>query len=163
ALVTKAKLSLVKPQAHRAMLIIFLTNIQVLPEIVKKVLPFNPESFESYDDHTLKLAVQFMPQMLSQMGLAKATRLGFSFLPEVGMALTGGVPNLVLMAEFSEDTAQQALEHAVNARKAIAKLNLPHVSMRIAKNERAAEKYWVVRRESFALLRKNLKGLYASP
>src|SRR5581483_4781329 len=102
-------------------------------------------------------------QMLSQMGLAKATRLGFSFLPEVGMALTGGVPKLVLMAEFSEDTAQQALEHAVNARKAIAKLNLPHVSMRIAKNERAAEKYWVVRRESFALLRKNLKGLYASP
>jgi FAD/FMN-containing dehydrogenase len=33
----------------------------------------------------------------------------------------------------------------------------------VAKNEQAAEKYWIVRRESFALLRKNLKGLYASP
>lgn len=163
ALVTKAKLSLVKPQAHRAMLIIFLTDLIVLPQIVKKVLPFNPESFESYDDHTLKLAVQFMPQMLSQMGLARATRLGISFLPEVGMALTGGVPKLVLMAEFSEDTAAQALEHATNAKAAVASLKLPHVSMRIAKNEQAAEKYWIVRRESFALLRKNLKGLYASP
>jgi FAD/FMN-containing dehydrogenase len=160
ALVTKAKLSLVKPQAHRAMLIVFLTNLDVLPQVVKKVLPFNPESFESYDDHTLKLAVQFMPQMLSQMGLVRASRLGISFLPEVGMALTGGVPKLVLMAEFSEDTAEQALKRAQDARASLASLKLP---TRVAKNEQAAEKYWIVRRESFALLRKNLKGLYASP
>ena len=160
ALVTRAKLALVKPQEHRAMLIVFLTNIDVLPQVVKKVLPFNPESFESYDDHTLKLAVQFMPQMLSQMGLVRAARLGVSFLPEVGMALTGGIPKLVLMAEFSEDTAAQALKRAQDARASLAALKLP---TRIAKNEQAAEKYWIVRRESFALLRKNLKGLYASP
>ncbi|HEV7121341.1 MAG TPA: FAD-binding oxidoreductase [Candidatus Paceibacterota bacterium] len=160
ALVTRAKLALVKPQAHRAMLIIFLSNIDALPQVVKKVLPFNPESFESYDDHTLKLAVQFMPQMLSQMGLMRATRLGISFLPEVGMAMTGGIPKLILMAEFSDGTAERALKRAQDARAALASMKLP---TRIAKNEQAAEKYWIVRRESFALLRKNLKGLYASP
>lgn len=160
ALVTKAKLSLVKPQEHRAMLVIFLSDLDVLPEIVNKVLPFNPESFESYDDHTLKLAVRFMPQMLMQMGLVRAARLGISFLPEVGLVLKGGVPKLVLMAEFSEDTAAVALERAEQAKAAIASLKLP---MHIARNERAAEKYWIVRRESFALLRKNLRGLYASP
>jgi FAD/FMN-containing dehydrogenase len=160
ALVTSARLSLVKPQAHRAMLIVFLTDPDVLPEIVKHVLPFNPESFESYDDHTLKLAIQFMPQMLSQMGLMQASRLGISFLPEVAMVLRGGVPKLVLMAEFSEDTAEAALKCAKDARASLASLKLP---TRIAKNEQAAEKYWIVRRESFALLRKNLKGLYASP
>jgi len=160
AFVTKAKLTLVKPQAHRAMLIVFLTNLDVLPQVVKKVSPFNPESFESYDDHTLKLAVQFMPQMLSQMGLIRAAHLGLSFLPEVGMALTGGIPKLILMAEFSEDTATMALQRAHDARAALASMKLP---TRIAKNEQAAEKYWIVRRESFSLLRKNLKGLYASP
>jgi len=160
ALVTKAKLSLVKPQEHRAMLIVFLSDLEVLPQVVKKVLPFNPESFESYDDHTLKLAVQFMPQMLSQMGIFRAARLGMSFLPEVGMVLRGGVPKLVLMAEFSEDTADYALKRAQDARAAVSSLKLP---TSIAKNERGAEKYWIVRRESFALLRKNLKGLYASP
>jgi FAD/FMN-containing dehydrogenase len=87
-------------------------------------------------------------------------RLGVSFLPEVGLVLQGGVPKLVLMAEFAEDTAKEALRKANEARNALADLKLP---MRIAKNEQAAEKYWIVRRESFALLRKNLKGLYAAP
>lgn len=160
ALVTSTKLSLVKPQEHRSMLIVFLSDLDILPEIVKRVLPFNPESFESYDDHTLKLAIQFMPQMLAQMGLARGIRLGASFLPEVGMVLRGGVPKLVLMAEFSEDTATVALQRATEAQQTLASLKLP---TRIAKDERGAEKYWIVRRESFSLLRKNLKGLYASP
>ncbi|KND47504.1 MAG: oxygen-dependent FAD-containing oxidoreductase [Parcubacteria bacterium C7867-004] len=160
ALTTKFKLRLVREQGYRAMLIVFLSDINVLPEIVRKVLPYNPESFESYDDNTFKLAIKFLPQMLSQMGLARATRLGFSFLPELGLAIRGGVPKLVLMAEFSEDTHQEALFKAGQARAALAPLGLP---MRIARDERAAEKYWIVRRESFALLRKNSHGLYAAP
>ncbi len=160
ALVTKTKLRLVKPQPYRSMLVIFLKDLNNLPEIVERVLKSNPESFESYDDHTLQLAVRFLPQMLLQMGYKRAVRLGFSFLPEVGMALRGGVPKLVLMAEFSEDTHAEALRRAKEAQTALADLNLV---TRVAKNEMAAEKYWVVRRESFALLRKNLSGLYASP
>ena len=160
ALTTSMTLSLVKPKEHRAMLVIFLSDIKVLPEIVHRVIKHNPESFESYDDHTFNLAIRFLPQMLSQMGLFRATRLGISFLPEVGLVLQGGVPKLVLMAEFSDDTAEEALRRAKEAEAALADLKLP---TRIAKNERAAEKYWVVRRESFALLRKNLSGLYASP
>ncbi|MBP9816846.1 MAG: FAD-binding oxidoreductase [Candidatus Pacebacteria bacterium] len=160
ALMTKAKLSLVKPQDHRSMLVVFLSDMNVLPEVVKRVLTYNPESFESYDDHTFKLAVQFLPQMLSQMGLARAVRLGFSFLPEVGLVLKGGVPKLVLMAEFSEDTHDAALKAAKDAQESLKDLKLP---TRINVDERASEKYWIVRRESFSLLRKNLKGLYASP
>ena len=160
ALTTKMTLSLVHEQAYRSMLIIFLSDIKLLPEIVHKVLPFNPESFESYDDNTFKLAIRFLPQMLSQMGLLRATRLGLAFLPELGMILRGGVPKLVLMAEFSEDTHTKALLAAGKARAALLPLELP---MRIARDERAAEKYWIVRRESFALLRKNSHGLYAAP
>ncbi|MBY0111129.1 FAD-binding oxidoreductase [Patescibacteria group bacterium] len=160
ALFTSAKLKLVKPEPHRSMLVIFLSDLEILPEIVKRVLKFNPESFESYDDHTFKLAVQFLPQMLSQMGLGRAMRLGLAFLPEVGLVLKGGVPKLVLMAEFSELTHEAALKAAQDARAALKDLKL---QTRINVNEEASEKYWIVRRESFALLRKNLKGLYASP
>ncbi len=160
ALTTKMKLSLVRPQPYRSMLIILLSDIKTLPEIVHRILPFNPESFESYDDHTFTLAIKFLPQMLSQMGVFRAIRLGFSFLPEVGLVAQGGVPKLVLMAEFSEDTHEAALAQAKKAEAALKDLQLP---TRIAKNEAAAEKYWIVRRESFALLRKNLHGLYASP
>jgi FAD/FMN-containing dehydrogenase len=142
------------------MLVIFLKDLAILPDIVHRVLPFNPESFESYDDQTFKLAVKFMPQMLSQMGLTRATRLGISFLPEVAMAIAGGVPKLVLMAEFSASSAEAAQKHAEDAQKAVADLHLP---TSVKKNEKESEKYWIVRRESFALLRKNVHGLYASP
>ncbi|HYF29116.1 MAG TPA: FAD-binding oxidoreductase [Candidatus Paceibacterota bacterium] len=160
ALTTKMKLRLVREQGYRSMLVIFLKDIDHLPEIVHKVLPYNPESFESYDDQTFGLAVRFLPQMLSQMGLGRAIRLGLSFLPEVGMAMRGGVPKLILMAEFSEDSREEALKKAREAEAAIKHLKL---QTSIKKNEQAAEKYWVVRRESFALLRKNSHGLYASP
>ena len=160
ALTTKMKLSLVREQGYRSMLIIFLDDMKVLPDVVRKVLPFNPESFESYDDHTFELAMKFLPQMLSQMGLVEAVKLGLSFIPELGLVMKGGVPKLVLMAEFSEDTHQEALFKAGAAKAALLPMNLP---MRIARDEKAAAKYWKVRRESFALLRKNAKGLYAAP
>lgn len=160
ALTTRMRLRLVKEQGFRSMLVIFLDDIALLPEIVRKVLPFNPESFESYDDHTFELAVKFLPQMLAQMGIFEAAKLGVSFLPEVGMALRGGVPKLVLMAEFSEDTHREALVKAEAARAALMPLELV---MSVKRDERGAAKYWKVRRESFALLRKNAKGLYAAP
>ncbi len=159
-LTTRMKLRLVKNQGHRAMLVVFLSDLAVLPDIVHKVLPFNPESFESYDDQTFTLAIKFLPQMLAQMGFAQAVRLGISFLPEVGMVLRGGVPKLVLMAEFSEDTAEQAVFAATKAQAALKPLNL---ETRVMRTERDSEKYWKVRRESFSLLRKNVHGLYAAP
>lgn len=160
ALTTRMKLSLIKEQPYRSMLIMFLNDIDHLPEVVQRVLPFNPESFESYDEHTFKLAIRFLPQMLAQMGVIGAARLGLSFLPELGMVLRGGVPKLVLMAEFSEDTHKEALFQAVKAQAALADMG---IATRIARDEQAAAKYWKVRRESFALLRKNAKGLYAAP
>jgi len=160
ALTTKMQLKLVKQQGNRSMLVIFLKDINVLPEIVRRVLPFNPESFESYDDQTFKLAIKFMPQMLGQMGLGRATRLGISFIPEMLMAARGGLPTLVLMAEFSEDSHAEALSMAEKAEAALKDM---HLQTSVKKDEKAAEKYWIVRRESFALLRKNVHGLYAAP
>jgi len=160
ALVTKAKLKLVHPQPNRSMLVLFLKDIDNLPEIVRRVLSKNPESFESYDDHTFKLAIKFLPQMLSQMGFRKAVRLAFAFIPELLMVLKGGVPKLVLMAEFSEDSPEIASARATEARESLREFGLP---MKVLARESQSEKYWIVRRESFALLRKNLTGYYAAP
>ena len=160
ALWTKAKLALVKPKEHRAMLVIFLHDLNILPEIVKRVLPMNPESFESFDDHTFTLAVKLIPGMLSQMGWIKAAKLGIDFIPEMEMVLTGGVPKLLLMIEFAEDTIEVADAKAIKTRDSLADLNL---KMKIEKNEKESEKYWIVRRESFNLLRKNVHGLHTAP
>ena len=160
ALWTKATIKLVKIKEHRAMLVIFLTDVNLLPEIVARVLPHNPESFESYDKHTFELAIQFLPAMLAQMGWARAARLGIDFIPEALMVATGGVPEMVLMIEFAEDTIAEADAKAEATRAALTDLSL---QMKIEKNEKESEKYWVVRRESFSLLRKNLHNLYPAP
>lgn len=160
ALWTRAKLALVAPKAHRAMLVVFLYDVAVLPAVVERVLPHRPESFESYDEHTFSLAVRFLPDMLAHMGWAKAARLGIEFIPELAMVATGGVPKMVLMAEFAEDTVKAAdarVRAAKNALKGLA------VHARIEKDERESEKFWIVRRESFNLLRRHTRGLTAAP
>lgn len=160
ALWTKAKLTLVTPKEHRAMLVIFLSDLEILPEVVQRVLKEEPESFESYDDHTLTLAIKLLPDLLKQMGLLKAIRLGMSFIPEALMVATGGVPKLILMAEFAEASHEEALRRAEEAHAALADL---HLQTAVQKDEKASEKYWIVRRESFALLRKNFHGLSTAP
>jgi len=160
ALWTKAKLGLVRPKEHRAMLVVFLHDTAILPEVVKRVLIQKPESFESYDDHTFILAVKLIPELLGQMGFLKAARLGIDFIPEAAMVATGGVPKLLLMAEFAEDTLEEADRKALAAQTALADL---HLQTKIEKNEKESEKYWIVRRESFSLLRKNVHGLSTAP
>jgi FAD/FMN-containing dehydrogenase len=160
AVVTNATLGLVKTKDHRAMLVVFLSDLSKLPEIVRRVMIQKPETFESYDDQTFKLAVRFLPQILGHFGLVAMIKLGIFFIPEAWMALTGGVPKLILMAEFAEDTAVEALAKAHAAQAALHDMQL---STKIARSETESAKYWTIRRESFALLRKNLRGLYAAP
>jgi FAD/FMN-containing dehydrogenase len=160
AIVTKARLKLVKLKKQRAMLVVFLSDIELLPEVVHRILRHNPESFESYDEHTFKFAIRFMPQMLRNMGLFAAAKLGLSFLPEATMMLFGGVPKFILMAEFAEDTLDAAKDRAREARFAIHDLNM---RTKLIFHDAGREKYWKVRRESFNLLRKSLPGLYAAP
>lgn len=160
ALVTKAKIGLARRKEHRAMLVVFLKDLAILPEIVHRVLKLDPESFESYDNHTFQLAIRFLPQILRHMGPLRATELGLSFFPEMLMVLTGGVPKFVLMAEFSEDSEAAARDRVRDARLLLA--DLP-VKTRMAAGRIGPEKYWKIRRESFNLLRKNVPGLYAAP
>lgn len=78
------------------------------------------------------------------------------------MVLTGGIPKLVLMVEFRADTQEEALMRA-QALASEAKQNRLHIGVRVARTERAARKYWVVRHESFNLLRKKIRGLRTAP
>ena len=158
-IVTKATLRLVTPKTHTAMLIIFLKDLRDLPEIVHRVLRFEPQAFESYDDKTFTFAVRFFFQMLKQIGIKKMFALGIAFLPEVRMVAFGGVPKLVLMAEFAEDTLEEAEQKVKKAREGLK--SLP-VSTRSAHAGIQSEKYWIIRRESFNLLRKSVQGLSAA-
>ncbi|MBC7836486.1 FAD-binding oxidoreductase [Acetobacteraceae bacterium] len=160
-IITKIKFGLVHPKPYAAMTIIFLDSLSQLGEVVPHVLAHAPDSFESYDDHTFTLAMKYFPELASQMK-GGILQLGFSFLPEFWMVLRGGVPKLILLAEFRAHTQAEALKQAQELAQEIKKSKV-HVGVRIAKNEHAAKKYWAVRRESFNLLRKKVRGKRTAP
>jgi len=159
-LVTKIKIKLVKPKPKSELLVIFMKDLKNLGDVVASVVSYHPESFESYDDHTFKLAMKFFPDMLKRMK-GNLITLGFKFLPEAWMALTGGVPKLILIAEFTGDTEEEIYQKLVMVQKEVtAKFRL---KTHITKDASEAEKYWVIRRESFSLLRQHTHGLSTAP
>lgn len=160
-IITKIKFKLVRPKPYAAMTVAFLDSLAELGKIVPEVLEKKPDSFESYDDNTFKLAVKYFPEFATQMK-AGIISLGISFLPELWMLITGGVPKLVLMIEFHADTQEEALKKAEELAIEI-KQNNPKVHTRVAKNEKEARKYWTIRRESFNLLRKKVRGKRTAP
>lgn len=158
-LLTEIEYALIRPKPHARLLVILLPDMKPLAEIAKRVSAHAPESFESYDDHTMRVALKVLPSLLRRMK-GNFLRLAWQFLPEARMALTGGLPKLVLIAEFTADTEAEAEAKATRAQDDLASFG---VSTRVTRSEAEGEKYWVVRRESFNLLRQHVKNLRTAP
>lgn len=158
--VTEIKFGLITPKKYRQMMVIFLKNLDPLVEIINRILPFKPESFESYDDHTLKLATKYFLEIIKIIHAGNALHLAWQFLPELRMVLSGGFPKLVLLAEFSADSQAEAHRQA---EMALASLDGLPVKSRLTSSPEEAAKYWTIRRESFNLLRHHIKDKKATP
>jgi FAD/FMN-containing dehydrogenase len=157
---TEITFKLIKPKKHSRLLVIFLRDLSTLGQLVNQVLQFKPESFESYDDHTLNLAIRFLPQMIKQMKAKNLFALGLEFIPEFAMLLGGGPPKLVLLAEFTGDTEAETLKKAEQTQAAIE--HYGHTT-RITATKKETQKYWIVRRESFNLLRHHVRDKHTAP
>ncbi len=159
-LITKIKLKLIKPKKYSKLLVMFLNDLAPLGDLVNEVMKFSPESFETYDDQTLKLALRFLPGLIKSMK-GSAFSLFFKFLPEAEMILTGGLPKLVLLAEFTSDIESEVDDKLGKAQLAMGKFG--SVKTHVTKDVDEAEKYWTIRRESFALLRKHSGNEHTAP
>ena len=86
--------------------------------------------------------------------------LAWGFLPEFGMVLTGGIPKLIVMAEFTGDTLEDVEKRMKVAHDDMMQYGL---KMNMTKDEDETSKYWTLRRESFNLLRSKLHGHRTAP
>lgn len=158
-LITEIEFALVKPKTHSRLLVVFLKDMKLLAETAAHIMTYQPESFESYDDHTFKVAFRFLPRLMRQMG-GNIFKLGFKFIPEVWAVLTGGVPKMVLMAEFTADTPEEALRRAEEAQDSLKSL---HEKSKVTRTAEDEHKYWVIRRESFNMLRHSVHDVRTAP
>ena len=161
-LISEITFDLVKPRPASRMLVIFLRkkHIADLGKIVNTVLEEKPESFESYDDKTFNVMLRVFPKLFMRLG-GNPFKLAKDFWPEIKMVLTGGIPKLVLMAEFSADTDREASAAAKRAHQSIKKIY--GLSAHVTTSQHESEKFWTIRRESFKLLRENVHGRHTAP
>ncbi len=159
-LVTEITFRLVPIPLHSNLLVVFLPSLKEVSALVGEIIPFGPESLETYDDYSLKLAVKFFFDFFKQLGWWKTFRLGWQFLPEVWMMLWGGVPKMILMVEFTGATIQEVSTQLKAVRTKLAHFGF-HTHITASADE--ADKYWRIRHESFNLLRKHVRGKRTAP
>ncbi|MEZ4156455.1 MAG: FAD-binding oxidoreductase [Candidatus Paceibacterota bacterium] len=161
-LISEIKFKLIQPKKLSKMLVVFMgkADMKNLGQIANEVLAFKPETFESYDKNTFKLALKFFPDLVKVLRPKNFFKMMVHFLPEFWMMLTGGLPELVLMAEFTGNDEAQIDKDVQAASEALKKLNL---KTHITKSEEEEREFWVIRRESFNLLRNKVKGRQTAP
>ena len=161
---TEATFRLVPRPKHSGLLVLFMRSSHELGNLIPKVLEHKPATFESFDDATLWLSIKFMPSFLKMLGPIKFIHLLFSLIPD-GLQLLRGIPKLILMVEFNGETEEEV-------RGKIRKLHkeLSHIKARYEINgfeedasEIKSEKFWIMRRYSFQLLRSKVKDKHTAP
>jgi FAD/FMN-containing dehydrogenase len=163
-LTTDIKFSLVPARAHSGLLVLFLRDIDDLGELIPKVLESKPATFECFDDATLLFTIKFMPYFLKMLGLPKFIHLLFSLIPD-GFQLLKGIPKMILMVEFNGDTEEdvrekvKALHRQLKDKRARYEIN----GFEEDPTEGSSEKFWVMRRNAFNLLRKKVKDKHTAP
>ncbi|HLZ14495.1 MAG TPA: FAD-linked oxidase C-terminal domain-containing protein, partial [Candidatus Saccharimonadales bacterium] len=161
---TDIKFKLVPRRAHSGLLVLFLRDIDALGEVIPKVLEAHPATFESFDDATLLLSIKFMPYFLKMLGPRKFIKLVLSLIPDAWQ-LVRGIPKMILMVEFNGATEDEvrgkikALHRELKKYRARYEIN----GFEEDPTEGRAEKFWIMRRHSFNLLRKKVKDKHTAP
>jgi FAD/FMN-containing dehydrogenase len=159
-LVTRATLRLVPTKKYSRMAVAFLKDFKPLADgLVDEVLKFKPESFESYDDQTLKVALHYIGDIIKSMKGSVIT-LAFQFIPELMMVIRGGMPKLIFLIQLTSDDEKELNERIQKIPEALKRFHIP---VHIVKSEQEAEKYWTIRRQSFKLLTDRTKDKKTTP
>lgn len=159
-IVSEITFKLVPTEPYANILAVFLPSLDHVSDLVNEILPFKPDSLETYDDKSMILAVKFFFDFFKQMGFWGAIKLGFQFFPEAWMTMAGGIPKMILMIEFTGETEEEVKHQLKDVHDHIKHFGY---KMRIARTSAEADKYWRIRHESFNLLRKHVKGKRTAP
>lgn len=163
-LTTEVTFRLTPVRPHSGLLVLFMKDINKLGEVINVVLKHNPATFESFDDQTLYLSIKFLPAFQKMLGTRAFLKLLINLIPD-GLQLLRGVPKLILMVEFNGETSDEvrqkikALHKELGAKRAHYEIN----GFEENDNEMKSEKFWIMRRQSFQLLRSKVKDKHTAP
>lgn len=163
-MLTDIHFRLVPARKHSGLLVLFLRDVDSLGEIIPKVLESHPATFESFDDATLLLSIKFMPYFLKMLGVKKFIKLLFSLIPD-GLQLLRGIPKMILMIEFNGETEDEVREKIKTLHRQLKQYRARYEINGFEEDatEGKSEKFWIMRRNSFNLLRSKVKDKHTAP
>ena len=112
----------------------------------------------------LWLAIRFMPSFLKLLGWRRFIPLLITLIPD-GIQFLKGVPKLVMMVEFNGETEHEvrdkvhALHNQLKKHRGRYEIN----GFEETPTEGKSEKFWIIRRYSFQLLRSTVKDKHTAP
>lgn len=160
-IVTEITFRLVPAPKHSGTLVIFLRKIDELGELINKVLEHKPATFEGFDNYTLMLSFKLFFYFHKTLGWWGMIKLAIQLIPDALM-LFRGIPKMVLLVEFNGETEQEVAEKVHNMRKELGKY-AKYALFEEDETEAKAKKFWIMRRESFNLLRQKVKDKHTAP
>ena len=160
-LTTEINFRLVEPDPESQMLILYIDDMSKVGDIVNTILEHKPATFESYDDKTLKLAIRFAFDFIKRLGFKNIFTLAINGIPEAFSIMRHGLPKLVLQVTFDGSDKEKLRTQAAACADDLKQYNPRY--MEVIRSPREADEYWLVRRESFNLLRHKVQGKKTAP
>jgi FAD/FMN-containing dehydrogenase len=157
--VTDIHLRLVPYEPKSGMLVCFMKDTAKLGKIINVVMEHKPSTFESFDDNTLWLSIKFMPFFVKYIGVRGVIKLMLSLIPDALMLLKG-IPRLILMIEFTGQTDEEVAEKVSAMYHRLAPYKM---AMERDDSVDKEQKFWIMRRQSFNLLRQKVKDKHTAP
>ena len=160
-IVTDIQFRLVKRPKYSGTLVMFLRRLDNLGEVINKVLTHHPATFEGFDNYTLMLSFKLFYYFHQNLGWWGMTKLGIQLIPDA-LKLFRGIPKMVLLIEFNGDSPEEVRQKVHDMRLDLKEFG--HDALfEEDETEAKARKFWIMRRESFNLLRKKVHDKHTAP
>lgn len=160
-LVSEGTVNLVPKPKHSGTLVCYMKDIKKLGTIIPEILSKKPATFECFDDATLWLSFKFIFAFLPRLGLWEWLKMSLSLIPD-GLALRFGIPKMILLIEFTGETQEEVSAKIHNTKLSLQKFRV-FTYMEEDDAEAKSRKFWLMRRESFNLLRSKVKDKHTAP
>lgn len=159
--VTDITFRLVPAPTHSGTLVVFLRETDTLGELINDVLEHKPATFEGFDNYTLMLSFKLFFYFHKTLGWWGMFKLAFQLIPDALM-LFRGIPKMVLLIEFNGASNEEVAKKVHAMREALRPYGHKALFEEDA-TEAKARKFWIMRRESFNLLRNKVHDKHTAP
>lgn len=163
-IITDIEYKLVDAYEESGILVGYARNLDNMGEMIELLKKHNPTTIEAFDEHTLRFAIKFFLQFRDGIGWSGLFKLALRMIPDAFIIARGlpKLPKMIFMASFDSNDPVEIKHKIEDLKKEVDSKNWK-VTTEMAENNEKAERFWLMRRKSFKLLRDNVKGKHTAP